>query len=179
MKVKKMLQSERLKLRVLEEQDGSMIVVWRNQKEVIDQLFSYVGITAKQHFNWYEKYINDDTRLEFIIEIKDKKKPIGTIGLNNIDFKNQKAELGIMIGELTEQGKGYGEEAVRSLLQYAFDELNLQKIYLKTFCDNEPAVRLYKKVGFHQEGILRKEIFKNGKFKDVIIMSILKDEWKR
>jgi UDP-4-amino-4,6-dideoxy-N-acetyl-beta-L-altrosamine N-acetyltransferase len=173
-----MLQSARLRLRVLEEKDGNKILVWRNQKEIIDQLFSCVGITARQHYDWYEKYVNDDRRLEFIIEIKENSRPIGTAGLNNIDYKNQKAELGIMIGEQDEQGKGYGKEAISILVQYAFNELNLQRIYLKTFYDNERAIELYRKLGFRQEGILRKEIFKNGKFKDVVVMAILREEWK-
>lgn len=174
-----MLQSNRIRLRLMEEKDADLVLAWRNKKEIIDQLFSYVGIVAKQHYNWYEKYINDDRRIEFIIEIIETQKPIGTIGLNNIDYKNQKAELGIMIGELEEQGKGYATEAIVKLIQYAFDEMNLQKIYLKTFYSNNRAIKLYKKLGFVQEGILRRDVYKNGKFKDVVIMSILRGEWKK
>jgi diamine N-acetyltransferase len=109
---------------------------------------------------------------------KENDKKIGTIGLSNIDYRNQKAEYGVLIGELDEQGKGYAKEASDILIDYGFYELNLQKIYLKVFHDNKAAIRLYKKLQFKEEGLLRKEIYKNGLFKDVLVMSILREEWK-
>lgn len=173
-----MLETRRLVLRMLEERDGEQIIIWRNQKEIINQLFSNFGIIKKQHDQWFESYVNNSKRLEFIIETKENKKPIGTVGLNNIDYKNQKAELGILIGEFSEQSKGYGFEAISKLLVYAFNEMNMQKISLQTFYDNIKAINLYKKNGFKEDGVLRNEIYKNGKFKDVIVMSLLREEWK-
>ena len=112
-----------------------------------------------------------------MISKKDDQKKIGTIGLSSIDPRNQKAEFGILIGELTERGKGFAEEASAALLNYAFSELNLHKIKLSVFSDNARAIKLYNKLGFRPEGILRQEIFKNAVFKDVMIMAILKEEW--
>lgn len=173
-----MLETERLYLKLLNEKDELDIVEWRNQRRIIDNLFSYKGPTLQEHRRWYEEYTRSDKRVEFIIVKKVDNKKIGSIGLSNIDYKNQKAEYGIIIGAQDETGKGYAKEATVAIIDYGFYELNLQKIFLKVFEDNKEAVNLYKKSCFVQEGILRNEIFKNGKYKNVLVMSILRDEWK-
>ncbi|MCR4435057.1 MAG: UDP-4-amino-4,6-dideoxy-N-acetyl-beta-L-altrosamine N-acetyltransferase [Clostridiales bacterium] len=173
-----MLETDRLILKLLDEEDEKSILAWRNQKDIIDSLFCHKGITLKEHREWYEKYLRSGNRIEFIIIVKNSGRKIGTVGLSNIDYRNQKAEYGIFLGEKAERGKGYGKEASCALISYGFNELNLRRIYLKVFRDNRQAVKLYKNLGFNEEGILRKDVYKNGKFKDVMIMSILKDEWK-
>lgn len=170
-----MLETERLVLKLMDGEDEQEIVKWRNRKEIIDNLFTNKGITLSQHRNWFESYIKTNSRIEFVITKKEDNKKIGTIGLSSIDCKNQKAEYGILIGEKDERGKGYAKEASFGIVKYGFEELNLQKIYLKAFSDNINAINLYIKLGFKQEGVLKREIFKNGKFKDVIIMAIFKD----
>ena len=171
-----MLKTERLILRPINKSDGPDIVRWRNQKEITDHLFSSPGLTLPQHNVWYKKYLKEKTRTEFMIIKKEDNKKIGTIGLNKIDRKNQKAEYGILIGEKDEQGQGYAKEATLAILNYGFKKLNLHKIYLEVFCDNMNAIRLYKKMGFIEEGLFRKDVVKNGEFKDVMRMAILKEE---
>lgn len=173
-----MLETERLLLKLIDEEDAKDIVKWRNQIEVINNLFSYRGITLSEHKNWFERYLKDNSRIEFVILVRENNKKIGTIGLSNIDYKNQKAEYGILIGEKAEWGKGYAEEASFTIINYGFKELNLKKIYLHVFKANTKALKLYNKLGFVEEGILRRHIFKNGDFKDVVVMSILRDEWE-
>lgn len=170
-----MIKTERLYLKLLSEEDEGHIVKWRNKKEVIDNFFSHKGITLEEHKNWYQSYLKNDSRIEFIIIKKDDDKKIGTIGLSNIDYRNQKCEYGILIGEEEEQRKGYGKEASIAIIDYAFQELNLHKIYLKVFSDNEFALKVYDSLGFKKEGLLKKDIFKNGEFKDVVIMGILRE----
>jgi len=172
-----MLESARILLKLLELDDEAYIVKWRNQKEIINNMFNYKGVTIEEHRNWFKNYLLNDNRIEFIIIVKESGKRIGTIGLSDIDFRNQKAEYGILIGEESELGKGYGYEASKEIIKYGFKELNLKKIYLKTFIDNKKAIKLYDRLGFIKEGVLRKEIFKKGEHKDVVLMSILKDEW--
>lgn len=172
-----MLRSERLILRLLSESDTDCIVRWRNQKEIIDNLFSCRGITLDEHICWYRRYVESKERIEYIIVKKEDDKEIGTIGFSNIDYQNQKAEYGIMLGELDEWGKGYAKEASIQIIDFGFKQLNLQKVHLRVFEDNKIAVNLYRKLGFLEEGFLRKDIFKDGEFKDVLIMSILRNEW--
>lgn len=173
-----MLETSRLYLKFLDQEDENSIVIWRNRKEIIQNLFSYKGVTIDEHRNWYQNYLKNNTRIEFVLVKKEDRKKIGTIGLSDIDFKNQKAEYGILIGEKCEQGKGYAKEATIEIIRYGFEELNLQKIYLKVFINNQVAIKMYDNLGFVKEGTLRREVFKNGKFNDVLIMSILIDEWK-
>lgn len=173
-----MIETQRLKLQLIEENDREYIVKWRNQDFIINSLFTYKGLTINEHNIWYQNYLKDNSRLEYIINIKLTNKKIGTIGLSSIDYRNQKAEYGIIIGEQDEWAKGYAKEASYAILKYSFNELNLQKVYLKVFSDNYSAIKLYRNLGFNDEGLLRKEIYKNGSFKDVIIMSVLKEEWK-
>ncbi len=95
----------------------------------------------------------------------------------NIDPINQTAELGILIGEESERGKGYGQEALKLMLDYGFNTLNLYNIYLGVYSFNEQAMACYKKVGFKEAGRLRKAKFHNGKRYDDIKMDMLREEF--
>lgn len=172
-----MLETDRLVLKLLDEQDEYDIIKWRNQKDVIDRMFSFKGVTLSEHRNWFADYVKDDSRIEFIIIKKEDKKKIGTIGLSCIDYRNQKAEYGILIGEKQERGRGYAREASIAIISYGIAELNLHKIGLSVFSDNIDAINLYRRLGFKEEGILRQEKYKDGSFKDVMIMAILREDW--
>ena len=82
----------------------------------------------------------------------------------------------IRLGEAEERGHGYGTEAVRLLLDFAFKDLNLHRVYLRVFVTNEAALRVYEKVGFVREGVLREAAYIDGKYVDVAVLGILRDE---
>ena len=90
---------------------------------------------------------------------------------------NRNAEFAIYIGDNKNKGKGYSKEACNKALEFAFNKLGLNRIYLTVLDENKVAINLYIKCGFVNEGQLRKSVFKNGIFKNEIIMSILKDEF--
>ena len=100
------------------------------------------------------------------------------VGLKNIDYLNQKSDFFIMIGNSEHRGKGIGYFATKEILNHAFNNLNINRVELIVLKENTRAINLYKKVGFIQEGIKRQCIFKNGKFVDVVIMSLLRDDYK-
>ena len=172
-----MLESNRIILKPLDELDSMEIVRWRNTKYVLDNVFSDQGPTVEEHRKWFEKYSSSVDRVEFVIIVKEINRKIGTIGLSSIDPKDQNAEYGILIGEVDMIGKGYAKEASELLIEYGFNQLNLQRIYLNVFEDNANAINLYNKLHFTVEGILRKSKNKKGIFKNVVVMSILKEEW--
>jgi diamine N-acetyltransferase len=169
-----MLAGNRVMLREIEETDLDLIVKWRNDPEVLRHLFSYLPISSTSQRQWYQRYLADDRQQTFMIVLKDDGRPVGTISLSGIDHRDQKAELGIMIGENGQRGKGIGEEALKLLVGYAFTQMNLRKIKALAFADNVAAIRLYEKCGFRPEGTLKEEAYKDGRFKDVCILGLLR-----
>ena len=102
---------------------------------------------------------------------------IGICGLHSIDHYHQRAEVGIRIGKAY-WGKGYGQDAVRTLVDYGFRHLNLAKISLQVLADDERAVGAYRKAGFVEEGRLRAHAWYDGARHDELVMSVLRDDWK-
>lgn len=100
--------------------------------------------------------------------------PIGYIILNNINHTNRNCTLGIVIGEMESQGKGFGNEVIGMAISYAFDTLNLNRITQEVVENNENALKLYRKLGFIEEDRLKKHYFVEGKYFDVIVLSIFK-----
>jgi len=102
---------------------------------------------------------------------------IGGIVLRDIDRENGSAELALFIGEAAELGKGYGTDALRCIEDFGFGELRLHRIELAVFDYNVRAIRAYEKAGFQTDAVLRRARFHRGAHHDVLIMSILFDEW--
>lgn len=102
---------------------------------------------------------------------------IGICGLYNTDEVARAASLGISIGNKAYWGRGYGREAVSLLVDYGFRMLNLQRIYLDVHARNERAIRAYRAVGFVEEGRLRRHIWSDGRYDDLIYMGVLREEW--
>lgn len=102
---------------------------------------------------------------------------IGNIDISGINWINRTGIYNILIGELSEQGKGYGFESSVALLRHVFNRLNLNRIQLGVEVGNKSAIALYKKLGFQEEGILRQNICKNGVLTDSLIMGLLRDEF--
>lgn len=108
---------------------------------------------------------------------RESKRHIGNIELSNIDLVHRRAEFKIIIDKAY-HGKGYGTEAATLVLCHAFGVLNLHKVYLSLNSKNKPALKLYEKLGFVQEGVLRQALLKNGVWSDIIMMGILSEEFK-
>ena len=101
------------------------------------------------------------------------------IFIKNIDKKNDKGEFGIFIGEEEYLNRGYGSKVSRLAIDFAFNELNLNKVYARVLKKNKPSYNMFKKLGFHKDALLRKDVFIESKYHDVYIFSILKNEWEK
>lgn len=169
----------RIYLRALELSDVEKLIKWRNDLEVTSWLGGNTFFVSKLRENEWVKnaILNDDKDIRLAICLKNNNEYIGNINLTSINWINRSAEYSIMIGDRNQWGKGLGKEATLLILKYAFEELNLNRVYLTVRADNEKAKSLYEKSGFTKEGILRKAIYKNSKFIDLIAMSILRDEF--
>lgn len=127
---------------------------------------------------WLDEHLYDRDNFFFAIKTIQDDRPIGDINLSGIDWIHRNAYLGISIGEREEWGKGYGTDAVRVILRFAFSELNLHRVSLTVFDYNHRAKRAYEKAGFRMEGRQRGFLKREGQRWDLIFMGILKREWE-
>lgn len=129
-----------------------------------------------------EIYRRKDKKLESInFGVYDSKSSelIGNIGISSIDLRNKHAEIGMAIGDTSHWGRGYGKDLVETILRYCFIELELNKVYLDVWEENERAIGCYLKCGFKKDGLFREHVLKRGKYNSKWLMSILRKEWKR
>ncbi|MFX1322441.1 MAG: GNAT family N-acetyltransferase [Promethearchaeota archaeon] len=155
---------------------------WINDPEITQYLLIFKPITKEMEEEWFESLKDRENDVLFSILIPlngGSEKLIGNCGIHKIDWKNRVGECGIMIGDKSEQGKGCGTEAMELLITYGFNTLNLNRLQLSVYDFNIPAIKLYKKLGFIEEGRKRKAYFINGEYHDIIIMGLLNDEWKK
>ena len=175
-----MIYGERIRLRAIEREDLSYFVAWLNDPEVLQGLLIYLPLSLKDEENWYENMMKrpmDEHPMVIEAQQEDSWLPIGNCGFINIDWRTHSGEVGIFIGEKRLWNQGYGTDAMRLLLRHGFNTLNLNRIGLDVYDTNLRAVRSYEKAGFVHEGRKRQAIFQDGKYIDVLQMSILRQEW--
>ena len=133
--------------------------------------------SVKSSQNWIEKQYENEANYAFSIRTLDGDQVIGMIGLGDIRWTHRDCFVGIGLGERQFWGKGYGTDAMRIILRYAFTELNLQRVSLDVFEYNQRGVRSYEKAGFVLEGRKRSFILREGRRWDVLYMGILREDW--
>ena len=172
----KKLVGERIYLSPKSIEDVEKYTEWMNDFEVTDYTGrSHQILTIEAEKNYLESHINSEAT--FAIVECETDKLLGTIGLHNIDHFKRTATLGIFIGDKDYRSKGYGTEAIRLILDYGFNYLNLNNINLDLMEFNERAYACYKKCGFKEYGRRRKCNFINGRYYDTIEMDILAEEF--
>ena len=175
-----MLKGKNVILRAIGRDDLPRLVEFGNDLEVY-ALSGYhawkPSSLASREAEFDKKIQQPDDAVGFVIEVEGV--VIGDCGLSHFNRVHGNCMLGISIGDKDYWGKGYGEEAMTLLLDYAFDHLNLHRVHLGVFSTNPRAQRLYRKLGFVDEGVDREAVFKDGSYIDNIRMSILDREWKR
>ncbi len=124
---------------------------------------------------WYEALVEQRPMRRFAIDVDGRF--LGTCLLQNVDETAGHAELGITIGDKDSWGHGYGRDAIRVLLDYAFRLANLRRVWLQTHAENERAIRAYRAVGFVEEGRLRDHVWLDGRYVDQVLMGILRTEF--
>jgi RimJ/RimL family protein N-acetyltransferase len=164
-------------IREIKLSDVKTINTWRNNRQEVEFLCTnFRFINEEIDHDWYKTYL--ENRFENIrLAICSNNELVGLLYILNIDYINRNAELSIWVGNSIDRRKGYGEFGCKAALDHAFNNINLNKIYLKVLETNGAAVSLYKKLGFKIDGISRESLFKNGKYLNVIEMSILKSEF--
>lgn len=151
---------------------------WVNDAYIAVRVNRVLPVTASEHLDWYEHIVKDKSQIIFAIELKADGTYAGNCGLKNIDNRSHKAELWIYLGnEFANQG--LGKDATKLLLDYGFDFLNLNRIYLYIVENNKIAEKLYESCGFKKEGLCREDVFMEGNYYDTVWMGLLKEEYKK
>lgn len=176
MKYFKKLVGDRIYLSPRNSEDVEKFTEWMNDFQVTD----YIGRSgALMSLECEKRYLEENYNLEgtFAIVTLVENKIIGTIGLKDINTINRSAVLGIFIGDKDYLSQGYGTEAIRLILDFGFNYMNLHNIKLELISFNERALKCYKKCGFVETGRTRENVFVNGKYYDTISMDILSNEF--
>ena len=167
-------------LRAAEREDIPLFVAWFNDWRTSRTLAKLAPMSIAQEERWFEHMLADQGKSGyfFVACLLDDDRPIGTVGLFDLDLVNGSAGLGISIGAEADRGRGHGTDMLRALLAFAFGQLRLERIWLDVYDMNPGARRVYERVGFVLEGTLKRAVFREGRFLDVLRMAILVDEWR-
>ncbi|MBM3145470.1 MAG: GNAT family N-acetyltransferase [Chloroflexi bacterium] len=177
-----MIYGDGIRLRAIDKDDLPLFVEWLNDPEVRHGLMIYLPLSQTEEEQWFDAMLKrPQEEHPLVIEVNDQEQwiPVGDCGLFGINWRVRSAEVGIVIGDKSRWNQGYGVKAVRLLLQHGFGTLNLNRIFLRVYENNPRAVRSYEKAGFVQEGCMRQAHYQDGQYFDVILMSVLRQEWKK
>ena len=170
---------KRIKLRALTMNDLPKTLEWHNREDI--QNF-YSGhpfpVNKEMEEEWYNRILKSNyPTTVFGIEENSNDELIGISVLKNIQMINRVAEFAIYIGAQNYKGKGLSIEATEETLRFGFYKIGLNRIFLKVMENNELALKLYRQIGFKQEGIFKKSVFKNNSFHNELVFAILKEEF--
>ncbi|MBR6382441.1 MAG: GNAT family N-acetyltransferase [Lachnospiraceae bacterium] len=156
--------------------DTENIIKWRNSEYVNSRFIDRRLFTKESHEAWLKTYVEAGKAAQFIILLNGE--AVGSVYLRDIDPDKKEAEYGIFIGEEGARGKGVGTKSAKLILKYAFEELGLEKIFLRVFKDNPGAVRSYEKAGFKK--IDRVDTLNiDGETLEVIFMELEKKDFEK
>lgn len=171
---------------------GEKVILRAYDEKDIDLSFKYINdIEVRKYFTqgvpypfpydeekkWVFANNSRGDLYNFAIEDTESGLFIGGCSITEIDWKNSHARVGIFIGDAEYRGKGYGTDAMKALLKFIFEQMNINKVELTCFEFNQRAIKSYEKCGLKVDGRLRQHVFRDGKYYDEIVMSILKEEY--
>ncbi|MBP6888358.1 MAG: GNAT family N-acetyltransferase [Candidatus Pacebacteria bacterium] len=169
-------------LRPVHPSDAPIFTRWMNDPTTRRYLLRRFPVTEMAEEAWIKKNAElsqHPTDLVFVIETKGDNKPIGTMGLHNINWRDRNATTGTILGEPESRGKGYATDAKMTLLEYAFETLGLHKIISHAFSANVKSVEYSKRCGYEVEAVHKDEIFREGRFQDLTVLACFCNNWNK
>lgn len=168
----------RIYLRALEPDDYKVSVKWRND----DEIQNMVGgakyfVSSEREKEWVHNAIFDNDKLVLAICLVENNEYIGNMIMHDINMLNRSCHISGMIGEKTYWSKGYFNEARMMMLRFAFYERGMERITASPLEDNVASLKSALSCGYKQEGVARQSVYKNGKFHNQILLSILREEF--
>ena len=154
-------------------------IAWFSDPEVTRYLLRRFPPSLRQEERWLEAVARSEADLVWAVVIKEAGGVVGVTALHRIDWRSRHGWVEITLGERAAWGKGYGTETVRLCTAYAFEELGLEKVLASVYSGNEASIRMLKKIGYEQCGLLRRNAFFGGEWHDEWLGEILREEWQR
>lgn len=170
-----------VRLRPLRRDDAAHTLAWRNDTVLRESQLGYCfPITAEMEAAWFDERLNDRSGRALIFAIEDCSDDafVGYVTLTDMDWIARVAELGISIGERTRHGRGLGSGALTAMLDHGFNTLNLDRIWVRVAAFNQGALCLFESAGFVREGLLRRHVFVAGGHHDLVVMGLLRSQWR-
>ena len=174
-----MIAGEHVILRAFEREDGERCYRWMNDPNIVRTLKTRYPIAFQNEIEWLDRAMHvspGDSERHFAVEKKDDRSHIGNASIHDIEWVSRTAAFGLFIGEPSAWNRGFGSDAIRTLVRFAFDEMNLRKLRISIFDYNDRARHILETQGFVQEGRLRKEFYREGSYHDIVLLSIFRGE---
>jgi RimJ/RimL family protein N-acetyltransferase len=171
-----MIAGEHVILRAFEREDAERCYRWMNDPNIVRTLKSRYPIAFQGEIEWIERaMLSSSTERHFAIERRDDRSHIGNASIHDIDWVSRAGWFGLFIGEPAAWNHGFGTDAIRALVRFAFEEMNLRKLRIHVFDYNEKAKHVLLAQGFVEEGKLRRDFYREGVFHDIVILSTFRD----
>ena len=170
---------EKVDLCPVSQDDFDILKKGYNVPDVREAMFMYFPLTDKDTENKIEAMLKEEKVINLMIIDKEMNKTVGHVALVHPDWVSGMVTFYIVLLDKETWGKGFGTEATKLIVDYGFNMLNLNRIQLHVNAENEAAKAVYKKIGFKHEGTLRQAMYKNNKYYDFWLMSILAEEFHK
>lgn len=167
-----MIKGEKTILRSVELEDARIISSWLNDRE-INKFLDIIYPVSKRFADCFVLETDENQNKKLFIIDNLERKPIGLLIIDKIKWEYRNCEIGIVIYDKKERRKGYGKDALKTALDFVFNDMNMHMVYLNVFEENEAAINLYQSIGFEKEGILHDRYFKSGRYYNIIVMSMI------
>lgn len=171
-----MIEGKKVRLWSVEKEDLLKNYIWGNDPQIVSMSgMSPYPISFLEIERWHQNISSTTTSRTFAIKTHEGEY-IGNVEISAIDWRSRKAEVGIIIGEKEHWNKGYGTEALSLIVDFAFGQMNLERLQANILDVNSNAMKLFEDLGFLKEGMLRNAFYSNGKFCGIILFGLLKNE---
>lgn len=174
------LQGVRVALVALDaERDSKNYARWTQDPELMRMFDTSAArpVSVRRSKEFYERFAYKDDAVDWAIKHLETGEVIGLVGFHSIRASHRTGDLHIAIADGGQRGRGLGQEALTLALDYVFLELDWHRVGLNVYAHNDRAVRLYHRMGFRDEGVIRDVLIRDGKWHDMLFMGLLRHEW--
>lgn len=169
----------RVRLRKITKNDLKTLRDWRNSKDVYEFNTQFTLLNMKDQLKWFNQINAKNSDRVMFIALDKSSHPIGVCGLIHINKINRHAAIAIILGEKNIRGKRFGTEMLHLLIEYGFKEMKLHRIEAEVFEYNKISINLFEKFSFLHEVTLRQSLWRNGRWWDIYLFSLLKSDYKK